>query len=64
MKKILGDILIKEEVPQDLKGKILKTAKIQLLAKDLTSLFGIRSPKSALDILNTVSESNKKNKKS
>lgn len=63
MKKIIGDILREQEVPKDLKGKLLETAKIQLLAKDLTSLFGFSAPKSTLDVIQTISESNNKQKK-
>ncbi len=60
MKKILDPILEEQEVPEEIKEKLLESAKLFLLVKNLGNLFLKKTLKSSVDIIETVS-SNQKN---
>lgn len=54
MKKILDDILNENEVPDGIKERLLKSAKAQLLLKDLSGLFMNNVPKTSADLIKTI----------
>ena len=60
LKDIIDDILNENEVPAGVKDKLMHSAKLYLLAKDLGLLFTKAAPTSAADIMSTVSKSKNK----
>ena len=61
MKEVFDDILNKHEVPVTVKNRLMESAKIYLLAKDLGGLFLNKFPKASKDIIKTVVDSKKLN---
>jgi hypothetical protein len=64
MKKVIKEILDEHEVPEGVKERLMESAKMQLLFKDLGDLFGRNVPKSSADVVETILPGKKNKPKS